>query len=203
MKIPHRELEIFRRNPRAWVARSLQAPTFNGMKIWNENALRMAVHWLHKGHTLAEATQKLVFYARKDPDLAGRHKVMQRLVAYERWYRRSGRTTTHSKFSLPAFDIGSLSLGGSIDRIDVVVSSAQPMQGIFLGPYTNSWREELRRPLAQHAISTFLFWPPEEIAVGVQLIDGSEPEVQHYSSAEVSEAIQEFGQLRNQAADML
>lgn len=203
MKIPHRELESFRRNPRVWVARSLQAPQFKGMRIRNESALRMAVHWLHKGHTLTEAAQKLEFYARKDPDLAGRHKVTQRLFAYERWYRRSGRTTTHAKLSLPAWDLGPLSLGGYVDRIDVVVSAMQPMQGIFLGRHTEHWRRELRMPLTQHALSTFLCWPLDEVAVGVQLIDGSKPEVQHYSAAEVSEAIEEFEQLRSQAADML
>ena len=203
MKIPHRELEGFRRNPRAWVARSLQARRFNGMLIWNESALRMAVHWLHKGHTLEEAADKLAFYARKDPDREGRHKVMQRLIAYERWHRRSGRTTTHTKFYLPAWDLGPLPLGGYIDRIDVMVSSAKPMQGIFLGRHSERWREELRMPLAQHAISTCLSWPPDEVAIGVQLIDGSEPEVQHYSIAEVSEALEEFEQLRSQAADML
>jgi hypothetical protein len=203
MKIPHRELESFRRNPRAWVTRRLQAPQFNGMRIRNEAALRMAVHWLHKGHTLAEATHKLAFYARKDLDLEGRHKVMQRLVAYERWYRKSARTTTHTKLYLPAWDSEPLPLGGYVDRVDVVVNSAQPMQGIFLGRHTERWREELRMPLAQHAISSFLFWPPDEVVVGVQLIDGSGPEVRHYASAEVSEALDEFEELRSQAADML
>lgn len=203
MKIPHRELERFRRNPRAWVARSLQAPPFNGMRIRNELALRMAVHWLHKGHSLAEATQKLEFYSRKDLDVEGRHKVVQRLVAYERWHRRSGITTTHAKFTLPAWDAGPISLAGYVDRIDMQLNSAQPMQGIFLGRHSENWRGELRMPLAQHAISTFLCWPLAEVAMGVQFIDGTEPEIQHYSSAEISEAIEEFGQLRGQAADML
>lgn len=163
----------------------------------------MAVHWLHKGHTLEEAAQKLEFYARKDPDLAGRHKVMQRLVAYERWHRRSGRTTTHTKLYLPMWDLGPLSLGGYVDRIDVVVSAVQPMHGVFLGRHAERWRGELRMPLAQHALSTFLCWPLDDVAVGVQLIDGSEPEVQHYSSIEVSEALEEFAQLSSRVADML
>jgi hypothetical protein len=173
------------------------------MRIRSEVALRMAVHWLHKGHTLKEATQKFEFYARNDPDLAGRHKAMQRLVAYERWHRRSGRNTTHAKLYLQAWDLGPLPLGGYVDRIDVVVSAAQPMQGIFLGRHNERWRGELRMPLAQHALSTFLCWPLEEVAVGVQLIDGSEPEVQHFSSIEVNDALEEFGQLRRQAAELL
>jgi len=203
MKIHHRELERFRRNPRTWVARSLQAPQFKGMRIRNEVALRMAVHWFHKGHTLEEAAQKLELYARKDPDLEGRHKVMQRLIDYERWHRRSGRTTTHTKLYLPAWDLIPLPLGGYVDRIDVIFGAAQPMEGIFLGRHSEHWRGELRMPLTQYALSAFLCWPLNEIAVGVQLIDDNEPEVRHFSSTEVSDALEEFRQLRGQVADML
>ena len=128
---------------------------------------------------------------------------MQRLAAYERWHRKSARTTTDTKLYLPEWNSGPLLLGGYLDRIDVLLSPAQSMQGIFLGRHTGRWREELRMPLAQHALSTFLCWPPDEVAVGVQLIDGSEPEVQHYSSFEVREALNEFAELQIRVAALL
>jgi hypothetical protein len=99
--------------------------------------------------------------------------------------------------------MGLLPLGGSIDRIDVILNPEQQMQGFFLGRHSGNWRRELRMPLVQHALATFLHWPLEEVAVGVQLIDGGEPEVQQYSGVEVSEALEEFGRLRRQGADIL
>lgn len=205
MRVPHRELERYRRDPRAWVSRKLQEPPFRGMRILNEYALRMAVHWFHKAeeHTLEEAARKLAYYARKDPDLDGRHDALERLRAYVRWYRGSRRKATESKLRLTAFDDEPISIGGSVDRVDMVRGESQPMQAIFLGPHTGRWREELRMPLAQYAIADFYGWPPEEVAVGVQLIDGSGPNVWHYREEELEEALREFRDLRSRIADLI
>jgi hypothetical protein len=199
MRVPHRELERFRRDPRGWLARQRQKPPFKGMRIRNELALRMAVHHLHKGHSADEAAVKLRYYARKDVDVEGRREVLQRLAAYVRWYSNSGRDASHSKFNFPSWDDGELVLGGYVDRIDLVLGDAQPMQGIFLGSYRPRWSEELRMPLAQHALATFHSWPVDEVAIGVQLIDGSPPELSHYSEEELAQAIAEFEDLRGRA----
>lgn len=202
MRIPHRELESFRRNPRAWLTRKQQAPPFEGRRLWNESALRMAVHWLHKNHTLDEAARKLRFYARKDPDLDGRRAALQRLAAYALWHNQSGRVTTHVQVRFPSWDDSSLTLGGSIDRMDFLAGAAQPIQAIFLGRHTVRWRDELRMPLAQHATAALLGWPPREVAVGVQLIDGSPPEIHHYPPNELADAVDELEHLRSQVADL-
>lgn len=203
MRVPHRDLERFRRDPRAWVARKLKAPPFGGIRIRNEAALRMAVHWLHKGHSLEEAERKLEYYARKDPNLEGRIDVMRRLSAYAQWYQGSGRHASTIRLPIPVWAEGPIALGGYLDRVDLVLHHQQRMQGIFLGRHADRWRAELRMPLTQHALADFHGWPLEEVAVGVQLIDGSDVEVQHYSAAEVREALDEFRELSDRAADML
>jgi hypothetical protein len=156
----------------------------------------MAVHWLHKGHTVEEAASKLVFYARKDPDLEGRHAALERLFAYERWHRESGRITTHVHLPLPPWEPSPVTVGGSVDRIDMLPAAAQPVQIIFLGRHAGHWRDELRMPLSQYALANAFGWPTEEVVVGVQLIDDGEPEIHHYSSADINAALAEFGELR-------
>lgn len=195
IRVSHRELAACLANPRAWAAqRQSGAKGFRPRPGYNAY-LKYAMRRLDRGGTLAlassyfmDATRKLVNRTKKDERLAW-------LASYDHWKGSAGIVGC-DWFARPMLAVGNVVLGGQVDRVDFLQGDVS-YRGILLsegGPSTG-WRDEPAYPLLQYGLATRYGRPVEEFGVGVQRLDGSEPEVTVYSRKEMEAAVTAFQRL--------
>ena len=112
--------------------------------------------------------------------------------SYIRWHRRSGVIVADSNIRLSYSIDGFLDLSGLISRLDI---TAVGYRAVILGAGRGNWRTELRMPLIQTAVALKYGRPVDEVAVGVQDADGSALDEEVYTSAQITNARQEFQHL--------
>ena len=76
-------------------------------------------------------------------------------------------------------------------------------KAIFLGLQQANWRNQLRMPLVQLAVAQRLDRSPQEIAVGIQNLDGSNLEVVQFTTDELDDAMEEMRHLASRAMRLL
>lgn len=193
MNVSHTQLEECRSNPRTWV--SAKAGPAQQFSYGYNQAL---VHAIHKYHRSAE-----------DGDLARRYlqdlidknftnevrseQIQDWLDSYIKWHRGSGTLVADTKFRIK-LNLGVLlELRGEVHRLDVLPSGGY--RAILLGDYPQNWRNQLRMSLLQRAVANRYGRPVQDIAVGVQHLDGSGLLVRSYSQSEISRAENDFRNL--------
>jgi hypothetical protein len=195
IRLSHRELAVCLANPRRWAAqRQSGAKGFVARPGYNAY-LKYAMRRLDQGQTLAgassyfmDATGRLVNSGKKDERLAW-------LASYHHW-RKSAGIVGSDWFARPLVAVGNVVLGGQVDRVDFLQGDVS-YRGILLsesGP-SPGWRDELAYPLLQYGLATRYGRPVEEFGVGLQRLDGSQPEVTVYSPKELEAAVTAFQRL--------
>jgi hypothetical protein len=189
MKISHIDLDRCLKQPRQWF-RDQAAPKA-GMSFGYDRALRNAIAVWHKTNLADEARRRL-------QDLISRHGFKNKsrvdeievcLDLYIKWCEVTKVKTADSMIRI-SLDLGGyLQLGGTVSRVDV---TSRGYRGILLGAKQAGWKEQLRMPLLQKALSAKYIRPIESIEVGVQDLDGSSLQTKSYSSAELTAAEKEF-----------
>lgn len=132
-----------------------------------------------------DASRKLVNRTRKDERLAW-------LASYDRWKRGAGLVGC-DWFARPLLAEGNVVLAGQVDRVDFLQGEVF-YRGILLreGGELAGWRDEPAFPLLQYGLASRYGRPAEEFGVGVQCLDGSEPQVAVYSRKEIETALAMF-----------
>lgn len=192
MKISHIDLDHCMKQPRQWF-RDQSAPKV-GMSFGYDRALRNAIAVWHKTDLANEARRRL-------QDLIVRHGFKNKprvdeievcLDLYIKWCEATKVKTADSMIRI-SLDLGGyLQLGGIVSRVDV---TTRGYRGVLLGVKQMGWKEQLRMPLLQKALSVKYVRPMESIEVGVQDLDGSSLQTKSYSSAEFKAAGKEFPKL--------
>lgn len=195
IRISHRDLRNCLANPREWVAaRQSGAKGFTARLGYN-SYLKYAMRRLDRGDALAvassyfrEATGKLVNRAKKDERL-------EWLASYARW-RQSAGIVGCDWFARPLLVVGNVVLGGQVDRVDFLQGEVG-YRGLLLSEpgAPAGWRDEPTYPLLQYGLAARYGRPAEEFGIGLQRLDGSEPEVTVYSRKEMEAAVAVFQRL--------
>jgi hypothetical protein len=201
MRISHRELEVCGRDPGAWV-RARLAPAPGGPRQGYDSVLKFGLHRLHLGQSIEEARRHIEqIFARSERLRNGSRieDVLDRLERYAEWLQRSGTAVADSMARIELGGFGLLELSGIVDRVDVTESGHR---GVLLGRTDGDWQAELRMPLLQSALADRYGVPVEEVAVGVQQLDGSELALRTFMDGEVLRAEHDLRQLSERVQRM-
>jgi hypothetical protein len=78
-------------------------------------------------------------------------------------------------------------------------------RGILLDEYDApaAWRDELRYPLLQLGLAKRYGRPVEEFGIGLQKLDGSDPEATVYSSDDIDWAMAELRRLAKRISQLM
>ncbi len=198
MKVSHRQLEECRRRPRQWIASQLSPSTARSFGY--AQALLLAIHRFHNDGPAA-ARQHLNNLI--DLHLTNEtriEEIQDDLESYMHWINRTGTIIADSKIRI-ALDIGGfLTLSGEVSRLDV---TADGYQAVILGEKPPGWKQHLRLPLVQRAMSIRYGRPTHEIAVAMQDLDGSDLEALSFDEAEIGRAESEFRTLGDSVRHLL
>lgn len=203
IRVSHRELAICLANPGVWAAQRLAgAKGFRRRPGYNAY-LKYAMKRLDQGDTLAEAslyfmqaTGKLVNAGKKEQRLAW-------LASYDQWKQNAGMMG-YDWFARPLLVAGNVELGGQVDRVDFLQGEVS-YRGILLSEESPppGWRDEAAYPLLQYGLANRYGRPAEEFGVGVQRLDGSDPEVTVYSAKELEAAVRAFRRLARKISQLI
>jgi len=189
MNISHTQLDDCRSNPRSWVqAKAGPDPFFS---YGYNQALLHSIHHYHRSSGDARSARRYLQASidRNFENEARSEQIQEWLDAYIKWCRRSGVIIADSKFRIK-LNLGVLlELRGEMHRLDVLPSG---YRALLLGEYPSNWKNQLRMPLIQSAVAKRYGRPVDNIAVGVQQLDGSGLTVKEYSQAEIAKAESEF-----------
>lgn len=184
MKISHLDLAACINSPRTWLAsRASNGPR----KIGYSQLLKYALHQYNKSLS-PSAALKYLNDKIKEHQLKNEQRADQArdtLSSYMNWCSHSKTHIADSRVSISLQVGGYLELTGIVSRIDIIPNG---YRGILLSTIKNNWKEELRMPLLQKALSDLYQRPLGEIEIGMQNLDGSLLTSVNYSLKEVSEA---------------
>lgn len=171
MKIRHLELEDCLQDPGSWAAAQLQ-PGSAFTRTGFNGAVKIAANHFTKTGDAAASAAKLnqLFTSFELKNSSRRRQAHDQLASYIRWFTDSGVTVASgwTNISLPLGN--DLQLGGRISRLDVVPGG---YRGVLLEtPIPADWRDQLRMPLIQLALSELFGRPVETISIGIQDING-------------------------------
>ena len=190
MRISHTQLDECRANPRSWV-HAKASPSSSFPRYGYNQALLHAINRFHKSDGDAHSA-RLYLEESLDRNFENQTRsnyVLEQFEDYLAWCQQSAIVVADTKFRI-RLDLGAqLELRGEMHRLDMVQNG---YRGLLLGDYPPNWGTQLRMPLLQRAVALIYGRPVEEIAVGVQHLDGSKLIVRHYSSREIRQAEQEF-----------
>ena len=202
MKLPHREVEDLRTDLVGWVNRHHQ-PGGIPMRSY-VHTTRMAIYRLKKDPSIESAQGYLnrLLDAFRLNNGVRRAEAENNLSGYVDWIAESGTIVVQYKLRI-AKDLGhDMTLIGEVPRIDLDVDDGG-YNGILLGPAPADWRDQLRMPVLQAAIAEGLQRMPNEVAIGVQDLDGTGLQITQYSAAEIRDALAELRNLVATARRML
>ncbi len=187
MRISHRELESCTRDPGGWVRAKL-APAAGGSRQGYDSVLKLGLHRLHLGQPLAEARRHIeqIFARSARLRRASRiEDVLDRLERYADWLLVSGTAVAESRARISLEGFGFLELGGIVDRVDLTAGGPR---GVLLGPADADWDSQFRMPLLQLTLADRYGVPLQEVAVGVQQLDGGGLAQRTFTDEEVRRA---------------
>jgi hypothetical protein len=111
------------------------------------------------------------------------------LDLYIKWCETSKVKTADAMIRISLNLGGYLELGGMVSRVDVTDSG---LRGVLFGIKQEGWKDQLRMPLLQKAISTKYVRPVETIEIGIQEMDGSSLQTKVFSPREIGSAEKQF-----------
>lgn len=192
MKISHTELELCLRQPRGWLREKLTTPP-HPFKTGYNRALLLSIYRYHKTRQTTVARQYLrdIIQRKQFKDVERVDEIEVAFEAYVRWCETENIAVADSHV-LIGLGSGYLNLVGEVSRVDV---TRDYYRAVLLGSFPANWRNQLRMPLIQQAISTQFARPVGEVAVAVQRLDGSNLDVHSYSSNAITRAETRFRQL--------
>jgi hypothetical protein len=197
-RISHRDLESLRSDPAAWVAskKSGGFPRFG-----YGAALRNAVSHFHKtGDSSAALAHMLASLDKNNLNNQQRRQESEDdLAAYIHALAKSNSIfiERNPKVFLPLGN--GVILGGLISKIDLNPTDGS-YQAILLGPFSATWKDELRMPLIQRAIANKMKRDESDVQVGVQAL-GDALMLASYSAHEIDEAFDEATELTTSVID--
>lgn len=186
MRISHRELAQFQRNPAEWISKK-DNPTANFRRQGYNQCLREGIYFFHRHENDKMAREYIQdriikLGLKNEPRI---QKTLRYYDTYIDWFQSRKITTARSRVTLN-FDIGNgLILGGIICRIDMI---PQGYRAILLQEIPLQWEEELRMPLIQRGIARTFYRPEEDFKVGFQELDTSNLVDNSYSKKEIDNA---------------
>ncbi len=186
MRISHNDIEVCRRNPRAWVAQKV-GPSSGFIRTGYAGATKLAIYHFHKTNNQS-ITQRYLEDLFDSLDLrnsAQKDRALENLDGYIEWCRTAAPVVATYRLRLN-YDLGSeWILGGEISRIDIISGG---YRGIILGNIPDNWDHQLRIPLIQRALAGRLQRPEIDIAVGFQNLDGGDLRVVSFPKDEIDDA---------------
>ena len=198
MKIPLRELEQVRQDPRAYL-RKRERP--NGAEFYGKSKYltlqRAAFHYHEEKGDLNSAREYLQdAYARQFKDQRSLQGSLDQLNNYAAAFKRLGNSVfkvrDQLRLSLPEAISREVSLTAQIPRLDLTTKG----YAVWLfSKVPVDLRSELRLPLIQETYSKKLSAALDEITVGVYDFATANYESYSFTQREVAKAIDELGQL--------
>jgi hypothetical protein len=165
-----------------------------------DRALRLAIHNFHKvdeasaiqylEDLISRQQQKKKFLKRQRVDA-----IRKDLRSYIKWWKTCDDTVIDSDFLLKDAGGGFLVLSGKVSRLDL---TDKGYRAVLFGVPKPGWKQELRMPLIQAAVSGMYNRPLNEIAVGFQKPNGMDLQTTIYSAEEVKRARDLFKALATQ-----
>ena len=201
MKISHKQLEECRQQPRQWLV-NVSGSYTGPRRLGYSQVLQLAIHLYHKDGSAANARQHLsTLMARADFRNAVRVDLTEAsLDSYIDWHSASGTITADHRVRLLLDIQGYLALSGEVSRVDI---TPEGYRGVLLGVPPRGWRDQLRMPLLQRALSRKYGRPLNELSIGVQELDGSGLAITNFSLRRITEAEREFLDLGQQVRQLV
>lgn len=172
IRISHTEFSSAQQDfPRWW--RAKQTPTTSGRMLGYAQVVKLSIYKFHK-----EQGNRASALAHFDRLVTGRLTNAQKifrarlqLESYVDWYARSAVIVADQRVRLSLSLGADVVFGGEISRLDV---SGNRYRAVLLSPAApRNWQSETRIPLIQLAIARKYERDDQDVAVGVQLLDGT------------------------------
>src|ERR1017187_9805649 len=165
MKISHKQLEECRQQPRQWLV-NVTGSYAGPRRLGYAQVLQLAIQRYHKDDAVAGARQHLAtLMARANFQNAVRVSLTETsLDSYIDWQSTSGAVTADHRVRLLLDFQGYLVRSGEVSRLDITPES---YRGTLLGVPPRGWRDQLRMPLLQRALSRKYARPLNEIWIEI------------------------------------
>lgn len=190
MKISHSELEACRKDPAGWLAKS------GGFARGGyASDVKLAISHFHKTGSHKAAQEKLEEYLKKYVNAQKKQWARDTLDNYVVALDKSDWLVADTKLRL-SLELGhGVVMSGEMSRIDVNPKSGQYQAVLLAESIDGNWKSELRWPLVQLAVSQKYSREIEEIAVGMQTLDGSVIDTRRFSKSKTTECMAEAADL--------
>jgi hypothetical protein len=188
MRISHNDIEVCRRNPRAWIGQKVN-PSGSIIRTGYAGATKLAVYHFHKTNDPSKTQRYLedLFDSLGLRNAVQKDRALDNLDDYMAWYSTTMPVVAAYRLRLN-YDLDSgWILGGEISRIDIDIMSGG-YRGIILGNVSDDWEHQLRIPLIQRALANRLQRPEEDMAIGFQNLDGSDLRTVSFPKKELDDA---------------
>jgi len=186
VKIRHSELEACRKDPAGWLASS------GGFARGGyASDIKLAISHFHKSGSHASAQGKLEEYLKKRVNAQKKQWARDTLDNYVVAFGSGDWLVADTKLRL-SLELGSgVVMSGEMSRIDVSAKSGQYQAVLLSASIDGNWKSELRWPLVQLAVSQKYSREIEEIAVGIQTLDGSTIDTRCFSKGKIDKCVTE------------
>lgn len=172
IRISHAEFADAQRDFAAWW-RLKQAPPAAGRNFGYAQAVKLAIYKYHSLQSNRSAS-----LAHFDQLVAARLTNAQRIAqarlqlqAYIEWAEHSGVVVADHRVRLNLTLEVDVVLGGEVSRIDLEPSGYRAV--LLMARVPARWQQETRMPLIQLAVADKYQRSPNDVSVGVQLLDGT------------------------------
>jgi hypothetical protein len=199
MKIRHGELEACRKNPVDWLRQSQRKST--GRRMSYERLGVMAIYRFHKTGNVDDAIAYLTNLAasyhlrdQKRLDL-----LEEQLRAYSSWSETARPIVVKARINIRFDLVEDMFLAGEVARLDIDLITGG-YRALLLTNKLVDLRTELRGPLLQLAIATKFNRDSQDVAIGVQRLDGSQLITVVFSDSDLRKAKREADKIASQIA---
>jgi hypothetical protein len=172
IRISHAEFADAQRDFAGWW-RLKQAPPPAGRSLGYAQAVKLAIYKYHSLQSNRSAS-----LAHFDQLVAARLTNAQRIAqarlqlqAYIEWAEHSGVVVADHRVRLNLTLEVDVVLGGEVSRIDLEPSGYRAV--LLMARVPARWQQETRMPLIQLAVADKYQRSPNDVSVGVQLLDGT------------------------------
>lgn len=201
MRISHIEIDSCLANPRRWVSDKRRG-TGVFSRVGYAGATKLAIYKYHKTNNLVQAIQYLeqFLFRLGLTNRASIDEAFRNLDSYVSWCQTTVPIVAARKLRINHALGSDWILGGEISRIDIH-SNATRYRGILLVVPPPDWRQQIRMPLIQRALSETLQRSENMIDVGFQNIDGSDLQIESYSKRDIDSADERAHELASNLSD--
>jgi hypothetical protein len=198
MRVSHRELEQCRTNLKGWVSARISAKG-GIIRPGYDQLTRLAIYKYHATNNAKAAVQHLSQLLKKYRNLSRIELAESNLHSYIQWFETHNIVTAKWKVRI-SVNIGSnIMITGEVSRIDLNITDGG-YQAILIGSASNAWEDELRMPIIQKGVGQVFQRPENEIAVGVQNLNGMNLVTRVFSQTQMSIALKEAKSLSSRIA---